>query len=141
MPPRSKIGDILFLSCLSFCSPLWNFHFANSFWTVSARVLISHMSDPSDKTFPWVPLFFTLWPWPWSLTCFFLKIDIGHYLYTISIRAFILHMNISCDEIFLLVSRYLSLWCWPSLELAIIGSLVFHKHIFFIWYFKNAGNI
>ena len=23
-----------------------------------------------DKTFLWVPLFFTLWPWPWSLTHF-----------------------------------------------------------------------
>ena len=28
--------------------------------TVSARALIFHMSVPCDKTFPWVPLFFTL---------------------------------------------------------------------------------
>ena len=32
--------------------------------------LIFHMNIPRDKTFPWVPLFFTPWPWPWSLTHF-----------------------------------------------------------------------
>ena len=45
-----------------------NFNLANNFWTVSARALIFHMSIPCDKTFLWVPLFLTLWPWPWSLT-------------------------------------------------------------------------
>ena len=29
-------GGILFLSCLSFCPPLWNFNLANNFWTLSA---------------------------------------------------------------------------------------------------------
>ena len=83
-----RSGGILFLSCLSlchsvilsfcnsvilsFCPPLWNFNLANNFWTVSARALIFHMSIPCNKTFQWVPLFFTLWPWPWSLT-YFLK--------------------------------------------------------------------
>ena len=68
MPPRSKIGGhiVFVLSViLSFCPPLWNFNLANNFWTVSARALIFHMNIPCDKTFPWVPLFFTLWPWPW----------------------------------------------------------------------------
>ena len=52
------------------CHSLCNFNFANNFWTVGARALIFHMSNPCDKTFSWVPLFFTLWPWPWSLTHF-----------------------------------------------------------------------
>ena len=71
-PRDRRYGGILFLSCLSFCHsiilsfcpPLWNLNFANNFWTVSARALIFHMNIPCDKTFPWVPLFCTLWPWP-----------------------------------------------------------------------------
>ena len=54
----------------SFCPPLWNLNLANNFWTVRARALIFHMNISCDKTFPWGALFFTLWPWPWSLTHF-----------------------------------------------------------------------
>ena len=43
---------------------------ANNFSIASARALIFHMNIPCDKTFPREPLFFTLWPWPWSLTHF-----------------------------------------------------------------------
>ena len=57
---------------VSFCPPLWNFNLANNFWTESARALIFHMRIPCDKTFPWIQLFLTLWPWPLSLT-YFLK--------------------------------------------------------------------
>ena len=35
-----------------------NFNVANIFCTVSARFLVFHMSISSDKTFPWVQLFF-----------------------------------------------------------------------------------
>ena len=118
-------GGILFLSCLSFCPPLWNFNLANNFWKVSARALVFHMSIPCDKTFPWVPLFFTLWPWPWSLT-HFLKTLTYLIIWTASATAFILHMSISCDKIFLLVSRYLSLW--PSL--AIFGNCHYQGHCY-----------
>ena len=113
------------------------------------------MNIPCDKTFHWVPLFFTLWPWPWSLTHFWVNFNLANNFWTvnarafifhmnipcdktfhyflINIRAFIMHMSISCDKIFLLVSRYLSLWTWPSLELAIIGGIcVSQTHIFFI---------
>ena len=70
MPPRSKIG-ILLLSFLSVCHSAWNFNLAYNFWTVNARALIFHLSIPCDsipcdRTFPWIQLFFTLWP-------FFLK--------------------------------------------------------------------
>ena len=68
MHPRSKIGGILFLSCLSYCPPLWNFNLDNIYWTVSARILIFHMSISCDKTFPLVPLLVTMWPRPWSCT-------------------------------------------------------------------------
>ena len=79
MLQRSKIqGHIVFVLSvilsffnsviLSFCPSLWNFNFATNFWTVSSRALVFHMSIPCDKTFSWVPLFLTLWPWPWSLT-------------------------------------------------------------------------
>ena len=47
-----------------------NSNLANNFWTVSARALIFHMNISWYKTFSWVPLFFTLWLWPWSLTHF-----------------------------------------------------------------------
>ena len=79
MPVRSKIGEhiVFVLSViLSFC----NCHSVLlsetltlfiTFETVSARALIFHMSILCDKTFPWVPLFFTQWPWPWSLTHFY----------------------------------------------------------------------
>ena len=50
-----------------------NYNLANNFWTVSASALIFHMTIPCDKPFPWVALFLTLWPWPWSLM-YFLKI-------------------------------------------------------------------
>ena len=68
-------GHIVFVLSVipSFCPPLWNFNLANNFWTVSARALIFHMNISCDKTFPWVPLFFTLWfdlgVWPifWNL--------------------------------------------------------------------------
>ena len=70
-PRDQRSGGILILSCLSFFHSLWNFNLANNFWTVSARALIFHLSIPCDETFLWVPLFFTLWPWPDSLTYFF----------------------------------------------------------------------
>ena len=53
-----------------------NFNLTYNFWTVSARALIFHMSIPCDKTFLLVPLFFILWPWPWSL---------NHFLKTLTI--------------------------------------------------------
>ena len=66
-------GYHYFLSCdpdLGVSPIFENFNLANNFWTVNASALIFHMSIPCDKTFPWVPLFWTLWPWPWILIHF-----------------------------------------------------------------------
>ena len=65
---RNWLGEYCF--CAICHSVHRNFNLANNFWTVSARDLIFQMSIPCDKTFTLVPLFFTLWPWPKSLTQF-----------------------------------------------------------------------
>ena len=79
-PENKDRGHILFVhsAILSYalCPPLWNFNLAYNFWTVRARALIFHMIIPCDMTFPWIPLFLTLWPWPWNLT---------HYLKTLTL--------------------------------------------------------
>ena len=105
MPQRSKIGGILFLSCLSFCHSLWNFNLANNFWTVSARsrALIFHMNIPCDKTFWWVPFFYP----------FFENFNFAYNFWTVSARALIFHMNILCDKTFPWVPLCLALWPWP----------------------------
>ena len=67
----------LFVGTIIYCLPcdldLWvwpifaNLNLVYNFWTVSPRALIFHMSIPCDKILPWLSLFLTLWPWPWSL--------------------------------------------------------------------------
>jgi hypothetical protein len=64
-------------SCLSFCHPPKTL----TFWMVSDRALIFHISIPRDKTFPWVENF---WSWPWYLTDL-LKIWILNICYTLAI--------------------------------------------------------
>jgi hypothetical protein len=44
------------------------FNLAYNIWIICTRALIIHMSVPYGKTFPWVPDFLTMWPWPWCLT-------------------------------------------------------------------------
>ena len=88
---------------------------------VLARALIIHMSIPCEKTFRWlhVSLFWTLWPWPWSLTH---SLKILNLL--INFEQWVLELSYcTWTLLILLVSRYLSLWPWQSLELAIIGGI------------------
>ena len=140
MPPRSKIGGILFLSCLSFCPPLWNFNLANNFWTVwtvSARALIFHMSISCDKTFPWAPLFFTQWPWPWSLTHFLKTLTL-----LITFEQWVLELWYF-TRIFPVIrpscGLFLTLWHWPwSLThfLKTLTLLITFKHwVLELWHF------
>ena len=56
MAQRSKIGGIFFLSCLSFCHSV--------LLSKTLTLLITFEQWVLDKTFLWVPLFLTLWPWP-----------------------------------------------------------------------------
>ena len=107
---------------------LENLNLLYYFWTVNVGVLIFHMNVPYDKVFLLVLNLLTL---TFDLLKKKLKLVITSK-YIIDIIFFILHMIISCDKVFLLVSRYLSLWPWPSLELALIGAFVFHKHILLI---------
>ena len=94
-------GYHYFLPCdldLGFWPIFWNFNLTNNFWTVSARAMIVHISIPCDKTFPWVPFFFTMWPWPWSLTIFE-NFKLANNFWTVSARALIFNMSISSDNI------------------------------------------
>ena len=136
MPPRSKIGGILFLSCLSFCPPLWNFNLANNFWTVCARALIFHLSIPYDKTFPWVPLMLTLWHWPGSLTQFLktLTLQITFEQRVLELWYF--------TWVFLVIRRGyhyflpydLDLGVWPSLKKNLTLLIMFGKWVLELWY-------
>ena len=47
-----------------------NFNLGHNFQTRSDKAFILHMCIPCDKTFHMVPLFWSLWHWPWSLTYF-----------------------------------------------------------------------
>ena len=68
---------------------------------MGARALIFRMNIPCDKTFPWVPLFFTLLPWPsLDFDPFYENFKLANNFWTVSARALIFHMNISCDKNF-----------------------------------------
>ena len=69
--PDISNGTIIFyLVTLKFDLLLKNFNLGHNFQTRRDRAFILQMCIPCDKTFHMVPLFFTLWPWPWSLTYF-----------------------------------------------------------------------
>ena len=112
MPPRSKIGGhiVFVLSViLLFCHSVLlseTLTLLINFWTVSARALIFHMGIPCDKTFPWVPLFFTLWPLLWILTNF-LKI----FTLLITFEKWVLELWYFIRVHFLPFD--LALWVWP----------------------------
>ena len=142
MPPRLKMGGggKLFLFCLSFCHSLWNFNLANNFWRVSARALIFHMNIPCDKNFPWVPLFFTLWPWPTlEFDPFFVNFNLANNFQTVSARALLFDMNIPCDKTIPWVPLVFTLWPWPwSLThfLKTLSLLItFEQQVLWLWYF------
>ena len=80
-----------------------NFNLANNFWAVRARALIFYMCIPCDKTFPWVPLFFTMWPWPSCFTYFFENFKLANNFWIASARALIFYMSIPCDKTYSLV--------------------------------------
>ena len=125
LPPRLKIGGILFLSCLSFYhsvilsiyNSVWNFSLANEFSTMSTRALIFHMIT-------WV-IFVTrhshgyqhFWPCDLDLGVWptFWKLNLAYNFWTVSARALIFNMIIFCDKTFLRVSTSLTLWPWPWL--------------------------
>ena len=114
---RSFRGFHYFLPCdldLGVWPILKKINLAYNIWTVSARALIFPISIPCDETFPWVPLFFTLWPWLWSLTNFLktLNFKLAISFWKMSARALIFHMSIPCDKTFPWVPLFFTLWPW-----------------------------
>ena len=104
-----------------------------------ARALIFHMSIPCDKTFPLVPLFFTLWPWPWSMTHFTKNFNLTNNSRTVTLRALIFHMSIPCDKTFRWVPSFFTLWPWPwsmTHFLKILNlQITFEQWVLEFWYF------
>ena len=115
-----------------------NFNLANNFWTVSARALIFHMSNPCDKTSQWVPLF---WPCDLDLVVWpiFENFNLANNFWTVSARALIFYMIIPCDKTFPWVPYFFTLWPWrwslthflKTLNLLII----FEQWVLVLWYF------
>ena len=83
---------------LEFDILLKKINLAYNFWIVGVRALIFHMTIPCYNNFPWVPLFFTLWPWPWSMTHFLKNFNLGYNIWTVGARALIFQMSIPCDR-------------------------------------------
>ena len=90
---------------VSICCVDKNFNLSHNFPTITDRDLMLYMCIPYDKSFHLVPLFFfTLWPWPWSLTHFWKTLTVA----IIFIQEERFHMCISCDKTFHIVP-----WPWP----------------------------
>ena len=130
-PRDRRSGGILFLSCLSFCPPLWNFNLPNNFWTVSARALIFHMSILSV-----ISLLLTL---TLEFDPFFENFNLANNFWTMSARALIFNMSIPCDEIFLWVPLFFTLWPWPwsltHISKTLTFLIIFELWVLELWYF------
>ena len=86
-----------------------NFNLGHKFKTITDRDFILHICIPCDKTFHMVPNFFTLWPWPWSLTYFWKALILAITVIPEEIG----FSNFSC--VFLVTrpfSWYHNLWPW-----------------------------
>ena len=85
------------------------------FSTSLDTAFILHMLVPCDKTFLSVPKNLTLWPWPWLLTYFWKKLNLGYNFWTKRDKAFILQVCIPCGKTFLSIPNILTVWPWPWL--------------------------
>ena len=78
---------------------------------MSAGAFIFHVNIPCDKTFPWVPLFFTLWPLKFDP--FLENFNIAYNFWTVSARVLMLYMGIPCDKTFAWVPFFFTLFPSP----------------------------
>ena len=101
---------------------------ANNFWTGSAAALMFYMSISCDKTFPLVPIFFTLdlGVWPiflktltllitfeqWEFDISLKMFNLTCHFRTVSARAWIFYMSILWDKTSPWVPKLLTLWPW-----------------------------
>ena len=113
---------------LNFDLLLKNFNLGHNFLTRRDRAFILHICISCDKTFHMVPLFLTLWPWPWRLTYFwntlplaitFLQEEIGLSFCTCIFR----------------VTRPFTLWSyfWPrDIDFEVLPTLKNFNHGFYL---------
>ena len=62
------------------------FNIGQNFNTMRGRAFTFQMNIPYGNTFHMAPSFLTLWPWPWTLTYFWKKVNLGCYLVMVAAR-------------------------------------------------------
>ena len=130
----------LFFILWPWCLTLFfeNFNLPYNFWTVSLRAFIFHMNSSCDKTFSCLPWFLTLWPRPWSFTCFWKTLT---FLITFEQweLKLIFHINIPCEKTFLWLPLFFTLWPWLWGLTHFLKTLTlpinFERWVLDMWYF------
>ena len=107
---------------------------------MSVRALIFHMSIPCEKTFPWVPLFFTLWPWPRSLTYFLknltLLITFEHWVLELWYFIWVIIVTRSFQRYQHFFLPYdLDLGVWPTFQKTLSLPITFGQWVLELWCF------
>ena len=123
-----------------------HFNLANNFWTVSYSFDISHEYSLWHY-FPWIPIFFTLRPWPWSLTLKKLTLLITFQQRVLELWYFT--CIFSGDKTFPWKPTFWIMWPWPlslanllnTLTLLLISELFVPELWYLTWIFLLVLNL